>query len=204
MRIVDTKGQLCPAPIIAARKALKEAETGEIFKLLTDNQTSLNNLSRFLRDNKTDFKVEEKDGIWTLIITKPSAEKTYSKAEEYCVTEIPHLSKGDFIIAFSSDRMGTGDDVLGQLLIFNFIKALKDIEVLPSRIVFYNSGVKLGSVDSEAFEHLREIEKMGVQLLLCATCAKHFNLEEKIQVGSLSNMFEIAQVMASAGNIVKP
>jgi selenium metabolism protein YedF len=204
MRIVDTKGQLCPAPIIATKKALREAGKGETFKVLTDNRTSLNNLSRFLKDNKTDFSVEEKDGVWTLLIIKSSSGEKYPEAEDYCVAEIPHLKQGDFIIAFSSDRMGTGDDQLGHLLIINFIKAVKDLEILPAKMVFYNSGVKLGITGSEAFEHLKEIEKMGVQLLLCATCAKHFVLEEEIKVGSLSNMFEIAQVMASAGNIIKP
>jgi hypothetical protein len=75
---------------------------------------------------------------------------------------------------------------------------------LPKKMVFYNNGVKLGAIGSPVFEHLREIEKMGVGLLLCATCAKYYSLEEKIKVGSLSNMYEIAQVMASAGNVLKP
>jgi selenium metabolism protein YedF len=204
MKTVDTKGQLCPAPIIATKKMLQEASKGETFKVLTDNRTSLNNLSRFLKDNKTDFSVDEKDGVWTLLVTKPLSEEVYSKAEDYCITEIPHLNQGDFVVAFSSERMGEGDDQLGSMLIMNFIKAIKDMDMLPSKMVFYNSGVKLGSVDSDAFIHLKEIEKMGVQLLLCGTCAKHFDLEEKINVGSLSNMYEIAQVMASAGNIIKP
>ena len=56
MRIVDTKGQLCPAPLIAAKKALKETAAGDSFILLTDNQTSFDNLSRFLKDNNADFQ----------------------------------------------------------------------------------------------------------------------------------------------------
>ena len=53
MRIVDTKGQLCPAPLIAAKKALKETTEGESFIVLTDNKTSFDNLSRFLKDNNS-------------------------------------------------------------------------------------------------------------------------------------------------------
>jgi selenium metabolism protein YedF len=204
MRIVDTKGQQCPAPLIATKRALKEAKTGESFKVLTDNKTSLDNISRFLKDNKTEFSVEETEGVWTITVTKISVNVTLNNAENYCTTEVPHFSQGDFIIVFSSDKMGEGDSELGHLLIANFIKAIKDLEVLPKKMVFYNNGVKLGTVDSPVFEHLREIEKMGVGLLLCATCAKYYSLEEKIKVGSLSNMYEIAQVMASAGNILKP
>jgi TusA-related sulfurtransferase len=69
MRIIDTKGQQCPAPLIATKRALKEAKTGESFKILTDKKTSLENISRFLKDNKTEFSVEETEGVWTLTVT---------------------------------------------------------------------------------------------------------------------------------------
>jgi selenium metabolism protein YedF len=204
MTIIDTKGQQCPAPLIATKRALKESKTGESFKVLTDNKTSLENISRFLRDNKTEFHVEEKDGIWSISITKLISDKPLTNAEDYCTPDVPHFTQGDFIIAFTSDKMGEGDEELGRLLITNFIKAIKDLEILPKKMVFYNNGVKLGTIDSPVYEHLKEIESMGVGLLLCATCAKFYSLEEKIKIGSLSNMYEIAQEMASAGNIIKP
>jgi selenium metabolism protein YedF len=204
MRTIDTRGQECPAPIIAVKKALREAKEGESFQVLTDNHTSLENLSRFLTDNRTEFTVEESAGFWTLTVTKKDSGHNLTNAGEYCNTEIPHFTKGDFIIVFSSDRMGEGDEELGRLLIINFIKAIKDLDHLPQKMVFYNNGVKMGSVDSGVSGYLRELEKMGVDLLFCATCVKFYNLEEKIKIGILSNMFEIAQVMASAASIVKP
>jgi TusA-related sulfurtransferase len=70
MRIVDTKGQQCPAPLIETKRALKETKTGESFKVITNSQNALNNISRFLKDNKTEFWIEEKESIWTITITK--------------------------------------------------------------------------------------------------------------------------------------
>ena len=204
VRIVDTKGQQCPVPIIATKKALKEAKTGETFKVLTDNQTSLNNLARFLKDNSTEFSFMKEGRVWTLTVTKKAAEVLKVKPEEYSAPDVPHFSQGNFIIAFTSDKMGEGDEDLGRLLMVNFIKAIKDLEKLPEKMVFYNNGVKLGSVDSPVIEHLKEIERMGVGILVCATCAKYYSLESKIKTGTLSNMYEIAQVMASSGNIIKP
>lgn len=204
MKIVDTKGQSCPAPLIATKRTLKETQVGDSFKVLTDNKTSLDNLTRFLKDIKTKYSVEAKDGVWNLTITKLTAEVTQTRAEDYCVTEIPHFSQGNFIIVFSSDKMGDGDDELGHLLMINFIKAIKELDVLPRKMVFYNKGVTLGSDESPVAVHLKEIEKMGVGILMCTTCVKYYSLEEKIRVGTLSNMFEIAQVMASAANVLKP
>jgi selenium metabolism protein YedF len=204
MRIVDTKGQPCPGPLIAARRALKEVAVAESFMVITDNQTSFDNLARFLKDNKTGFSVEVGDGEWTLTITKSAGEVSQTRAEDYCTTNVPHFSKGNFIVVFTSDKMGDGDDELGHLLIANFIKAIKDLDVLPGKIVFYNKGVTLGSNDSPVVDHLKELESMGIEMLFCATCVKYYSLEEKIGLGTLSNMFVIAQTMASAGNIVKP
>jgi selenium metabolism protein YedF len=201
MQIADTRGQQCPEPIIAAKKALKESKKGESFKVLTDNQTSLNNLTRFFKDNKTEYSVEESGGVWTITVKKGADDFIQAEIKDYC---IPHFSKGEFVVAFTSDKMGTGDDELGNLLIVNFIKAIKDLDVLPAKMIFYNRGVMLGKDDSQVLENLREIEKMGVKLLLCATCVSFYSLEEKIHIGTLSNMYEIAQAMASATNVIKP
>ena len=204
MRIVDTKGQLCPAPIIAAKKVLKEIVTGDSFTILTDNQTSYNNLSRFFKDNNAQFIVTESGGTWTMTVTKIKGRVEITDAEAYCKPEIPHFNKGNFIIAFSSDKMGDGDEKLGYLLLANFVKAIRDLDDLPSKMVFYNRGVFMGSDESFIIEHLRELEKMGVELFLCGTCIKHYFLEDKIKIGSVSNMFEIAQIMASASSVIKP
>ncbi len=204
MQVIDTSGQHCPAPLIATKRALKDTCTGDALKVITDNQTSFSNICRFLKDNKTRFSFEESNGIWTLTIIKQTPDLLNVAPEEYCTTEIPHFSKGDFVIAFTSDKMGDGDEELGHLLMINFVRAIRDLDVLPRKMIFYNRGVLLGAEGSPVIDHLKEIEKMGVIMLLCATCAKYYLLEEKIKIGTLSNMFEIAQVMSSADNIIRP
>ena len=204
MRIIDTKGHLCPAPLIAAKKALKETAGGESFILLTDNQTSFDNLSRFLKDNKADFQVSESESIWTLTITKTTGEVALTNPEDYCAPSISHFEKGNYVVVISYDKMGEGDEELGHLLMANFIKALKDLDELPSKMVFYNNGVKLATKSSPVIEHLRDLEKMGVELMLCATCISHYSLESVVGAGTVSNMYTITEVMASAGNIIKP
>jgi len=204
MKIVDTRGQLCPAPLIATKRALKETPEGESFLLLTDNQTSFNNVSRFLRDNYNKFQVSESDGVWTLTVTKGSADVSLVTAEDYCTDSIAHFHKGDFIIVISSDKMGDGDDELGQLLMSNFIKAIKDLDKLPARMVFYNKGVTLATKTSPLIGHITDLEKMGVELLLCATCVNHYGIIDIVGAGTLSNIYTIAEAMVSAGNIVRP
>jgi selenium metabolism protein YedF len=204
MRIIDTKGQLCPAPLISTKRALNETPLGESFMVLIDNETSFNNVSRFLKDNKIDFQSGEEENIWRLTITSISANESFIKKEDNNVSAISHFMKGDYIVVISSDKMGEGDEALGILLIGNFIGALKDLDKLPQKMVFYNSGVKLATKSSPVIETLMDLEKMGVELLLCATCVNHYSLESVVGAGTLSNMYSIAEVMASSGNIIKP
>lgn len=204
MKVVDTRGELCPAPLIATKRALKDPETGNAFIVLINNKTSLDNVSRFLKDNNTPFTVSESSGAWTLTVTKSGPVNESVKVEDYCTTSVPHFTKGNFIVVVSSDKMGEGDDDLGHLLIGNFIKALKDLDHLPQKIVFYNKGVILVTKESPLIEHIIDLERMGVEILLCATCVNHYKIAEKTGAGILSNMYVIAEAMASAGNIVKP
>jgi selenium metabolism protein YedF len=100
--------------------------------------------------------------------------------------------------------MGEGDEKLGHILIGTFIKALKDTDKLPEKIMFYNSGVKLVTKTSPVIDSLRDLEKMGVELLLCGTCVNFYSLEAEIAAGSISNMFVMTEIMASTGKVIKP
>jgi selenium metabolism protein YedF len=204
MRIVDTKGQLCPAPLIAAKRALKETAEGESFIVLTDNKTSFYNLSRFLKDNKAEIQVSETAGVWTLTIKKTSFDIIQSNEEEYCAPEIAHFEKGDYVVVISSDKMGEGDEQLGLLLMNTFINALRDLEELPQKLLFYNSGVMLVTNNSPVIETLRDLEKMGVEIMTCGTCVNHYSLASVIGAGTISNMYTIAGIMASTGKVLKP
>jgi len=49
---VDARGEVCPKPLILTRKQLKETSMGESFVVLIDNDTSKENVERFLSDNR--------------------------------------------------------------------------------------------------------------------------------------------------------
>jgi selenium metabolism protein YedF len=204
MKTVNARGQLCPTPLILTKRALNEAATGDSFILIIDNQVSFSNVSRYLKDNNTAFTVVENNNVWTLTITKDNKTPTEHKVESYCSNDIPHLLKGDFVVSIASDKIGEGDSELGTILMINFIKAIRDLDVLPSKITFYNRGVFLGGKNSPVYEELKDLEKMGVGLYLCGTCINHYSLSDEINIGIVSNMFEIAQILASSGKVINP
>ena len=204
MRIVDTRGQLCPVPLIVTKKALKETVVGDSFIVLTDNETSFNNLLRFLKDNSVAFQASEEEGVWTITITKTTGVISHPETEGYCTSSITHFERGNYVVVIASDKMGNGDDKLGYLLMNNFIMALKDLDKLPQKMVFYNKGVTLATNQSPVIDHLKDLKKMGVELLLCSTCIDYYSLKESVGIGTLSNMYVIAEVMTTAENLIRP
>ena len=53
-------------------------------------------------------------------------------------------------------------------------------------------------------EDLKYMAEQGVEILTCGTCLKHLGLEDKLQVGAVSNMYEIAEKMTEAGQLISP
>ena len=82
--------------------------------------------------------------------------------------------------------------------------ALTKQDQLPEIILCYNSGASLTCEDSDSLEDLKSLEAEGVKILTCGTCLDFYGLKEKLAVGGVTNMYEIVEIMESAGTIVRP
>ena len=98
--------------------------------------------------------------------------------------------------------MGDGDDELGALLIRGYFNALKAMDDLPAHIILFNGGVWLTLKDSDTAEALGELEDRGVSIIVCGTCVDYYQIKDKIGVGRISNMYQIAGIMAGADRLV--
>lgn len=68
MEIVDARGLSCPEPVILTRQAM--ASKAEKYTVIVDNHTSKENVTRYAEHQGYKVSVEEKDGEYTLSITK--------------------------------------------------------------------------------------------------------------------------------------
>ena len=100
--------------------------------------------------------------------------------------------------------MGRGSDALGWGLLQTFIQTIKDVQPLPEKILLYNGGVKLVTVESGALKALQQLQEKGVEILVCGTCLDFFQLQSAIKVGDISNMYDIMNAMASADKLISP
>ena len=108
----------------------------------------------------------------------------------------------NFIVVISKNTMGDGSEELGKILIKSFIHSMTELPVPPECLLFFNSGVYLASNEANTIDDLKELEGKGTKLLLCGTCVNYYNLQDKLAVGSITNMYTIAEKMTTAAGVI--
>jgi selenium metabolism protein YedF len=200
--IVDARGKLCPLPLIMTKKALGEIKLGDALRIIIDNEVSKNNVERFLSDNGFVSSCAADAGVFTLTVAKSKDDLVKPNAESYCT---PHKRQGNGnVVLISSDKMGSGSDELGSILIKAFINTIKEVKPLPAKIIFYNSGILLIIEGSPLVTSLKELESLGVEILVCGTCVDYYHKKDIIRVGAVSNMYTILESLGAADRIIKP
>lgn len=92
------------------------------------------------------------------------------------------------VILVSSDKLGEGDQQLGESVLETFFTLLKQREELPHAIFCMNRGVFTLTDESFVSVHLKELQGKGVAIFACKTCVDYYSLEEKLSVGTISSM----------------
>jgi len=202
MKEVNAKGLKCPRPLIMAKKSLTEISVGESFKMLIDNETAMNNVKRFLNENGASVECTDKDGYSELLVKKIDEKKQATEAVHFYPNT--HKKKSNYVIAIKKDKMGTGDEKLGRLLLESFINTIEDVDTLPETIIFYNSGIYLTVEGSPVVATLRRLESKGIKILVCGTCLEYYGMKERIKVGIVSNMYEIVENLSRAHHVIFP
>jgi selenium metabolism protein YedF len=196
MSVVDCRGLACPQPVITTKQALDRMQEGELI-VIVDNTVSCNNVERFAKSQGCSVEIKAEGKDFHLHIQKAeSSRPAQSPEEEKKVQRV--------VVYINSHLMGIGEEALGTILMRSFLRTLLDLETKPSRLILVNAGVRLSSEGSEVLETLQALSDKGVEILSCGTCLDFYGLKEKLKVGKISNMYDIAQSLLEADRLVRP
>jgi len=212
VREIDAKGLPCPQPVVLAKKAFEEGGF-DLLKIAVDNnaaEENLKKLAQFLgapclgRDMQKDctmlsFGPAAQGGAAAMALAAscsaaeavPSADSAADRDSAGGAADDERKGR-DLTVFIPQNRIGGGDDELGQKLMQGFLYALAEGDERPGRIVFMNSGVRLLVRDSKALESVKRLEKDGVDIVACGTCVDFYRLKDDICAGRISNMYDIA------------
>lgn len=192
---IDARGLICPKPVIETKKALEGIREGNIITVV-DNAVAKDNVSKLAKSLKLHFSVTEAEGNYEISIFKGE----YAQSVEDMVQKRPDLA--NLVIVVGRDVLGDGERELGEVLIKGYFYALSEYEPYPKAIVFLNSGVYLPTSHPQIIEYLKKLSDMGTEIHSCGTCLDYYHLKEMLQVGTISNMYAIVELMADANNTI--
>lgn len=198
---LDCRGMSCPAPVLHVRDALAQEAANDI-TVLVDNEAARQNVSRFLEHQHYQVHSEGEGELFRVVGTRGEAADSAALPSLPPVVPKPENGSKKILVLITSTHMGHGDDGLGDMLMFNFIKTLKEMGPELWRVAFVNSGVSFTAEGSEAVPLLRELAANGVQIAACGACLAYFHILDKMQVGEVTNMLEIVTGMQHADSVV--
>ena len=201
---VNAVGKQCPLPVIEAKKALEEMKGIGIVEVSVDNEIAVQNLNKLASHKKLESSFEKVNNDLYIVKIAVNGEGEEEKSGEDEIATVPKEAKKNTVVVLGSNAMGSGSDELGEILMKGFVFALTKLNGLPKTVLLYNSGVKLAVEGSDTIADLKVLEEEGVDILACGTCLNYFELSDKLQVGSVTNMYEIAEKMTEASLIVRP
>ena len=203
METLDCKGLDCPEPVLRT-KTYFEQNQGESFSVMVDRDASRENVLHFAKSQGCAVSVTH-DGANGFVITlipgsTPTASNSFCKEDYLCDV----CESGNLVYVISSDSMASGSEELGWALLQTYVTTIEQVAPLPSHILLYNGGVKLAATATKGLEALQKLEEKGVTVWSCGTCLEFFHLEKKRKVGSITNMYDIMNTMATAAKVVSP
>jgi selenium metabolism protein YedF len=206
MREIDVRDLACPGPVLKLRDLLDAGEREIILRVA--DELSRSNVTRFATSRGAGTQTEPGgDGSFVVKITAGAdAAGARPGEEELLACEVPATpaSSGPRVVQITAATMGTGNDELGALLMRSFLKTQSQLDRTPDAILFYNDGVKLCCEGSLLLDDLAALAAAGVEIIACGTCLNFFELADRLRVGRVTDMLEIASRLAEAGSIVRP
>lgn len=198
---VNAIGDNCPIPVVKAKKAIEGLTEASIVEISVDNEIAVQNVTKMVNQKDLESTCEKIDENH-YVIKVQCGEIVEKEINKEVVNTVEKEEK--MVVVLSSNKMGEGDEELGKVLIKGFIYALTQLDKYPKVVLLYNSGVKLSSEGSDSIEDLKMLEENGVEILSCGTCLNFYNLQDKLQVGRVTNMYSIVEELAEATNVIRP
>jgi selenium metabolism protein YedF len=195
---LDYSQHKCPYPIIETRKQIL-ANPGVTLEVTVGDQAGRDNLTRL---------AQKMGYATTAIAVGDGFAVTLTSSGQPQAAQQPQATQttngGQTVIYCGSDQMGGGDPEFGRVLMRNFLTTLLEMDPLPVIILFVNSGINLTTSGSDVLEALQRLRDRGVDIASCGLCLDYYNKKDQLQIGRVTNMFEMVEVQNQAARVVSP
>lgn len=205
-KLIDARNLPCPQPLMLVKKAI-DTEDPDVVEITVNSSAAKENILKYVNHVKlevTDIVESGEEYIISISTGKPEKEPApapsvvENQADDFLMDERP-MGK---IIFFNTDKIGNENPELGELLMKGFIYTIAELENKPGVLIFMNDGIRLTVEGSDSIGNLKKLENSGVDILVCGTCLEYLKLQDKLKVGSVSNMYDITEKLMNSKQVM--
>jgi selenium metabolism protein YedF len=196
METLNCRGLACPQPVLRTKHYVDTNPQSSEFTVVVDNAASAQNVVRFAESQGFTAFLHQEGSDFEIKAVKSEESGGQAPGKEQA------MASEKTLVLITKNTMGSGDDVLGEGLMFNFLNTLNEMGEALWRLVFLNSGVKLTIEGARTLPAIQQLEAQGISVLVCGTCLTHFGLLEKKRVGETTNMLDIVTSFQLADKVI--
>ena len=196
MEMLNCRRLACPQPVLRTKHFIDANPQALEFTVAVDNAASAQNVVRFVESRGFTASLQQDGSDFEIKAVK----------SEHSGKHVPEnqeaMANEKALVLITKNTMGSGDDVLGEGLMFNFLNTLNEMGEALWRLVFLNGGVKLTIEGAKTLPAIQQLEAQGVSVLVCGTCLNHFGLLEQKRAGETTNMLDIVTSFQLADKVI--
>lgn len=188
-----------PAPLRLVRRMLASGPP-QSFQVIVDNLDARSSIAGYLYERGYSVSDHKQGSLWYI---KATPTVFLPRDDAYMARQTRFEKERRVMIMLLSDKMGSGDDCLGDNLMQIFIRSLGEFDNNLWCIALINSAVKLASFTSPVLRHLQEYERQGVGILVCKECVLHYGLQNYSTVGVFAGLHTIISSLQAADRVLR-
>lgn len=198
---VDARDLFSPKPTVMALEALTKLKKGETLAVLVNVGKAVDDLMHLSEEHHCGFSLED-EGDYSVVTLSPTTPVKVKNSLEEALHLMGIEPMGAPTFLFGSDTMGQGNELVGRVLMSEFIYDLGLQEDLPGILIFYNDGAKLTMEGSPVIEALGELDELGVEILTDSVSVDALGGEEKVIVGEVVDPYVVAALLTSQHGVI--
>ena len=199
---VNAIGDACPIPVVKTKNAIRDLGGSGVVEVSVDNEIAVQNLLKMAKQKEYEAKFDKKSNTEYIVTINVNSEVISD-------TKVTNDSSDEIklkqtVVVIDSDKMGDGEEEFSKTLLKGFIYALSSQDIPPAKIIFYNTGVRMTTEGSASIEDLKVLLNAGAKIYSWGACLNNYGLSEKLQVGEVTNMYDIVGHLMDADLVIRP
>ncbi|MCW1360362.1 sulfurtransferase-like selenium metabolism protein YedF [Campylobacter sp. US33a] len=196
---IDCRNLACPRPVIETKQAIEKLQVGDSLEIFLNSEVSKNNVLKFLNSLNLETTLIQKGEEFIIQTIKKEMKNLNLNPDDFSCDNNDTRQKN--VLFLKTLKVGEGE--LGENLFVGFLNTLKNLENPPYKILCVNESVLLNcDEEHKAYAAMKELEKMGIEIISCGACLEYFGKSKELKIGTIGNAYEILSELFGKAKII--